>query len=115
MEVVPLILETQQLLAKQQVQLSEAMSAVHRQAAVQQEIAAEQAKAASMLKAVAKELGKERKLQKAAAYYLAAGGKQRARSPAPRRPGNHSKPAPQQRERTLEAPLATGPQLYVRA
>ncbi|MDR7160637.1 EmrB/QacA subfamily drug resistance transporter [Arthrobacter sp. BE255] len=75
-EVVPLILETQQLLAKQQVQLSEAMSAVHRQAAVQQEIAAEQAKAASMLKAVAKELGKERKLQKAAAYYLAAGSKQ---------------------------------------
>ena len=76
-EVVPLILETQHLLAKQQVQLSEAMSAVHRQAAVQQEIAAEQAKAASMLKAVAKELGKERKLQKAAAHYLAAGGKQR--------------------------------------
>ncbi|MEW9873509.1 MDR family MFS transporter [Arthrobacter sp. HS15c] len=75
-EVVPLILETQRLLAKQQVQLAEAMSAVHRQAAVQQEIAAEQAKAASMLKAVAKELGKERKLQKAAAYYLAAGGKQ---------------------------------------
>ncbi|HEY9356205.1 MAG TPA: MFS transporter, partial [Arthrobacter sp.] len=75
-EVVPLILETQQLLAKQQVQLAEAMSAVHRQAAVQQEIAAEQAKAASMLKAVAKELGKERKLQKAAAYYLASGGKQ---------------------------------------
>ena len=75
-EVVPLILETQQLLANQQVQLSEAMSAVQRQAAVQQEIAAEQAKAASMLKAVAKELGKERKLQKAAAYYLAAGSKQ---------------------------------------
>ncbi|WP_242633454.1 MDR family MFS transporter [Arthrobacter sp. S39] len=75
-EVLPLILETQQLLAQQQVQLAEAMSAVHRQAAVQQDIAAEQAKAASMLKAVAKELGKERKLQKAAAYYLAAGGKQ---------------------------------------
>ncbi|HJV98851.1 MAG TPA: MDR family MFS transporter [Arthrobacter sp.] len=76
LEVVPLILQTQQLLAEQQLQLSEAMSAVHRQAAVQQEIAAEQAKAASMLKAVAKELGKERKLQKAAAHYLAAGGKQ---------------------------------------
>jgi hypothetical protein len=29
-----------------------------------------------MLKAIAKELGKERKLQKAAAHYLAAGGKQ---------------------------------------
>jgi EmrB/QacA subfamily drug resistance transporter len=76
---VPLILETQQLLAEQQLQLSTAMAAVHRQAALQQEIAAEQAKAASMLKAVAKELGKERKLQKAAAHYLATGGKQQSR------------------------------------
>ncbi|MCU1515789.1 MAG: drug resistance transporter, EmrB/QacA subfamily, partial [Pseudarthrobacter sp.] len=75
-EVVPLILETQKLLAEQQVQLSAALTAVHRQAAAQQEIAAEQAKAASMLKAIAKELGKERKLQKAAAHYLAVGGQQ---------------------------------------
>ncbi|MBT2533076.1 MFS transporter [Arthrobacter sp. ISL-48] len=75
-EVVPLIMETQKLLAEQQLQLSAAMSAVHRQAEAQQVIADEQAKAASMLKAIAKELGKERKLQKAAAHYLAAGGKQ---------------------------------------
>jgi hypothetical protein len=78
---VPLILETQRLLAEQQLQLSAAMAAVHRQAVVQQGIAAEQAKAASMLKAVAKELGKERKLQKAAAHYLAAGGRQRPPEP----------------------------------
>jgi len=74
-EMVPMIQETQKLLAEQQLQLSAALSAVHQQAAVQQEIAAEQAKAASMLKAIAKELGKERKLQKAAAHYLAVGGK----------------------------------------
>jgi EmrB/QacA subfamily drug resistance transporter len=74
--VVPLIQETQKLLAEQQLQLSAAMSAVHRQAEAQQAIAAEQAKAASMLRAIAKELGKERKLQKAAAHYLATGGKQ---------------------------------------
>jgi EmrB/QacA subfamily drug resistance transporter len=80
-EMVPLILETQRLLAEQQLQLSAAMAAVHRQAVVQQGIAAEQAKAASMLKAVAKELGKERKLQKAAAHYLAAGGRQRPPEP----------------------------------
>lgn len=77
-EVVPLIQETQKLLAEQQLQLSAAMTAVHRQAEAQQAIAAEQAKAASMLKAIAKELGRERKLQKAAAHYLAAGGKQQA-------------------------------------
>jgi EmrB/QacA subfamily drug resistance transporter len=74
--VVPLIQETQKLLAEQQLQLSAAMSAVYRQAEAQQAIAAEQAKAASMLRAIAKELGKERKLQKAAAHYLATGGKQ---------------------------------------
>lgn len=77
-EVVPLIQETQKLLAEQQLQLCAAMTAVHRQAEAQQAIAAEQAKAASMLKAIAKELGRERKLQKAAAHYLAAGGKQQA-------------------------------------
>jgi len=76
-KMVPLILETQQLLAEQQLQLSAAMSSVQRQAALQQGIAAEQAKTASMLKAVAKELGKERKLQKAAAHYLASGGNQK--------------------------------------
>lgn len=75
-EVVVLIQETQKLLAEQQLQLSTAMSAVHRQAEAQQAIAAEQAKTASMLRAIAKELGKERKLQKAAAHYLATGGKQ---------------------------------------
>ena len=80
-EMVPLILETQRLLAEQQLQLSTAMAAVHRQAVVQQGIAADQAKAASMLKAVAKELGKERKLQQAAAHYLAAGGKERPPEP----------------------------------
>ncbi|MGK3954674.1 MDR family MFS transporter [Arthrobacter sp. R4] len=79
-KMVPLILETQQLLAEQQLQLSEAMTSVQRQAALQQEIAAEQAKTASMLKALAKELGKERKLQKAAAHYLASGGKQKDHS-----------------------------------
>ena len=73
-QMVPLIVETQKLLAEQQLQLTAAMNAVHRQAEVQQEIAAEQARVASMLKAVAKELGKERKLQKAAAHYLATGG-----------------------------------------
>ncbi|HEY8701357.1 MAG TPA: MDR family MFS transporter [Arthrobacter sp.] len=75
-EVVPLIQETQKLLAEQQLQLSAAMAAVHRQAEAQQDIAAEQARAASMLKAIAKELGRERKLQKAAAHYLAAGRQQ---------------------------------------
>ncbi|MCZ2405047.1 MFS transporter [Paenarthrobacter sp. Z7-10] len=62
---------TQRLIAEQQLQLSEAMHAVGEQAAQQRSIAAEQARTAAQLTGLARELERERELQKAAAHYLA--------------------------------------------
>jgi len=76
-DVVPLLLETQRLLAEQQVQLAEALRAVHEQAAGQCAIAAEQARVAEQLTTLKRQLAKERKLQRAAADYIATHGRHR--------------------------------------
>ncbi|KRE78300.1 MFS transporter [Arthrobacter sp. Soil763] len=77
-ELLPLLLHTQQLLAEQQVQLSEALRAVQEQAAEQRAIAAEQAKASEQLTTLRRQLAKERKLQRAAADYIATHGRHRS-------------------------------------
>jgi hypothetical protein len=51
-DVVPLLVQTQQLLAKQQVQLAEALRTVNEQAAKQRAIATEQARVAEELTAL---------------------------------------------------------------
>ncbi len=76
-DVVPLLLQTQRLLAEQQVQLAEALRAVHEQAAEQRAIAAEQARVAEQLTTLRRQLAKERKLQRAAADYIATHGRHR--------------------------------------
>nr|WP_261382593.1 MFS transporter [Arthrobacter sp. UKPF54-2] len=76
-DVMPLLLETQRLLAEQQVQLAEALRAVHQQAAEQRAIAAEQARVAEQLTSLKRQLAKERKLQRAAADYIATHGRHR--------------------------------------
>ncbi|WP_223256950.1 MFS transporter [Arthrobacter globiformis] len=76
-DVVPLLQETQRLLAEQQVQLAAALNAVARQAEQQRIIAQEQARVSAELKALSRRLGKERKLQSAAAHYIASHGKHR--------------------------------------
>ncbi|MBT2596091.1 MFS transporter [Arthrobacter sp. ISL-72] len=81
-DVVPLLLQTQQLLAEQQLQLAEALRAVHEQTAEQREIAAEQSRISEQLTTVRRQLAKERKLQRAAADYIATHGRHAA-PPAP--------------------------------
>ncbi|WP_441418318.1 MFS transporter [Arthrobacter sp. YAF16] len=76
-DVVPLLLQTQRLLAEQQVQLADALRAVHEQAAEQRAIAAEQARVAEQLTTLRRQLAKERKLQRAAADYIATQGRHR--------------------------------------
>ncbi|WP_346959959.1 MFS transporter [uncultured Arthrobacter sp.] len=76
-DIVPLLLQTQRLLAEQQVQLAEALRAVHEQAAEQRAIAAEQARVAEQLTTLRRQLAKERKLQRAAADYIATHGRHR--------------------------------------
>ncbi|MGN7253017.1 MFS transporter [Arthrobacter sp. SAFR-014] len=76
-DLVPLIQETQGLLAEQQLQLAAALNAVARQAEQQRIIAQEQARVSAELKALSRRLGKERKLQSAAAHYIASHGKHR--------------------------------------
>ncbi|WP_251023945.1 MDR family MFS transporter [Arthrobacter sp. ISL-65] len=76
-DLVPLIQETQGLLAEQQLQLAAALSAVARQAEQQRTIAQEQARVGAELKALNRRLAKERKLQSAAAHYIASHGKHR--------------------------------------
>jgi hypothetical protein len=76
-DVVPVLLQTQQLLAEQQLQLAEALRAVQDQAAEQRLIAAEQARVGKELTALRRQLAKERKLQRAAAAYLATHGRHR--------------------------------------
>ena len=76
-DVVPVLLRTQQLLAEQQVQLAEALRAVHEQAAEQRAIAAEQARVSEELTTLRRQLAKERKLQRAAADYIATHGRHR--------------------------------------
>ena len=76
-DVVPLLLQTQQLLAEQQLQLAEALQAVHEQSAEQREIAAEQSRISEQLTTLRRQLAKERKLQRAAADYIATHGRQR--------------------------------------
>ncbi|HET8879129.1 MAG TPA: MFS transporter [Arthrobacter sp.] len=76
-DVLPLLLQTQRLLAEQQVQLAEALRAVHEQAAEQRAIAAEQARVSDQLTTLRRQLAKERKLQRAAADYIATHGRHR--------------------------------------
>jgi EmrB/QacA subfamily drug resistance transporter len=76
-DVVPLLLRTQHLLAEQQVQLAEALHAVHEQAAEQRAIAAEQARISEELTTLRRQLAKERKQQRAAAEYIATHGRHR--------------------------------------
>jgi hypothetical protein len=76
-DVVPLLLRTQHLLAEQQVQLAEALRAVHEQAAEQRAITAEQARISEELTALRRQLAKERKQQRAAAEYIATHGRHR--------------------------------------
>ena len=77
-DVVPVLLQTQQLLAEQQLQLAEALRAVHEQAAEQRAIAAEQARVAEELTVLRRQLAKQRKMQRAAADYIATHGRHRA-------------------------------------
>jgi small-conductance mechanosensitive channel len=77
-DVVPLLLQTQQLLAEQQLQLAEALRAVHEQSAEQREIAAEQSRISEQLTTLRRQLAKERKLQRAAADYIATHGRHRS-------------------------------------
>lgn len=74
-DVVPLLLQTQQLLAEQQLQLAEALRAVHEQTVEQREIAAEQGRISEQLTTLRRQLAKERKLQRAAADYIATHGR----------------------------------------
>jgi EmrB/QacA subfamily drug resistance transporter len=76
-DVVPLLLQTQHLLAEQQLQLAEALRAVHEQTAEQRAIAAEQARVSEELTTLRRKLAKERKLQRAAADYIATQGRHR--------------------------------------
>jgi EmrB/QacA subfamily drug resistance transporter len=76
-DVVPLLLRTQHLLAEQQVQLAEALRAVHEQAAEQRAITAEQARISEELTTLRRQLAKERKQQRAAAEYIATHGRHR--------------------------------------
>jgi EmrB/QacA subfamily drug resistance transporter len=76
-DVVPVLVQTQQLLAEQQLQLAEALRAVHEQAAEQREIAAEQSRVSAELTTLRRQLAKERKLQRAAADYIATQGRHR--------------------------------------
>ncbi|WP_235505602.1 MFS transporter [Arthrobacter sp. Leaf337] len=76
-DVVPLLLQTQQLLAEQQLQLAEALRAVREQSAEQREIAAEQSRISEQLTTLRRQLAKERKLQRAAADYIATHGRHR--------------------------------------
>ncbi|MET3946917.1 EmrB/QacA subfamily drug resistance transporter [Arthrobacter sp. UYCu512] len=76
-DVVPVLLQTQRLLAEQQLQLAEALHAVNEQAAEQRVIAAEQARVAGELTALGRQLAKQRKLQRAAADYIATHGRHR--------------------------------------
>ena len=77
-DVVPVLLQTQQLLAEQQLHLAEALRAVHEQTAEQREIAAEQARVSGELTTLRRQLAKERKLQRAAADYIATHGRHRS-------------------------------------
>ncbi|MDQ0754047.1 MFS transporter [Arthrobacter sp. B3I4] len=77
-DVLPLLLQTQRLLAEQQVQLAEALRAVQEQAAEQRAIAAEQARVSEQLTTLRRQLAKERKLQRAAADYIATHGRHRS-------------------------------------
>ncbi len=76
-DVVPVLLHTQQLLAEQQLQLAEALRAVNQQAEVQRGIAAEQTRVSAELTTLRRQLAKERKLQRAAADYIATHGRHR--------------------------------------
>jgi len=76
-DVVPVLLQTQQLLAEQQLQLADALRAVYDQAAEQRAIAAEQARVAEELTALRRHLAKQRKMQRAAADYIATHGRHR--------------------------------------
>lgn len=74
-DMVPLIQQTQKLLAEQQLQLATALNSVVQQAEQQRIIAEEQAKVSEQLTSLRKQLAKERKLQRAAAHYIASHGK----------------------------------------
>ena len=77
-DLLPLIQETQGLLAEQQLQLAKALNTVALQAEQQRLVAQEQARVGEELKALSRRLAKERKLQSAAAHYIASHGKHRS-------------------------------------
>ncbi|RAX15409.1 MFS transporter [Pseudarthrobacter sp. AG30] len=74
--------DTQQLLARQQVELGGLVLDVQEQLRSQREVAAKQAATAAELSRVQRKLLKERKLQAAAALYLAGHGKHSAAAPS---------------------------------
>ena len=76
-DVVPVLVQTQQLLARQQLQLAEALRAVSDQAAEQRAVAAEQARVAEELTSLRRQLAKQRKMQRSAAHYIATHGRHR--------------------------------------
>ncbi|MGG5171778.1 MDR family MFS transporter [Pseudarthrobacter sp. J1738] len=72
--------QTQELLARQQLQLSNLMTEVQNQLRVQREVAAQQEATAAELSRVKRKLAKERKVQQAAALYLTSNGKHSLRA-----------------------------------
>ncbi|NUP59621.1 MAG: MFS transporter [Pseudarthrobacter sp.] len=74
---------TQQLLARQQADLGGLVLDIQEQLRSQQEVAAQQAATAAELSRLQRKLLKERKIQAAAALYLAGHGKHSAAAPAP--------------------------------
>ncbi|NUS36055.1 MAG: MFS transporter, partial [Pseudarthrobacter sp.] len=74
---------TQQLLARQQADLGGLVLDIQEQMRSQQEVAAQQAATAAELSRLQRKLLKERKIQAAAALYLAGHGKHSAAAPAP--------------------------------
>jgi hypothetical protein len=74
---VPLILETQGFSRNSSFSWPTALNAVARQAEQQRIIAQEQVRVGAELKALSRRLAKERKLQSAAAHYIASHGKHR--------------------------------------
>jgi EmrB/QacA subfamily drug resistance transporter len=84
--------ETQHLLARQQAALGNMLLDVQEQHRSQQELAAKQAATAAELSRLQRKLLKERKIQAAAALYLAGHGRHSAAAPAPAH-GAGSEPA----------------------
>lgn len=88
--------DTQHLLARQQVELGGLVLDVQEQLRSQREVAAKQAATAAELTRLQRKLMKERKIQAAAALYLAGHGKHSAAAPAAQAPAAGSETVPGQ-------------------